>query len=190
MSVPSPGLAKTYSTITVPPSSEAMMTPTIVSAGIVAFGSRWRNTTWRRSRPLSRRRPDVGRGPDVVERRAQDPQHRRGDMDRERDRGQQHDLEALERMVLERDVALRRQPLQLHAEDDDQEDSADERRCRHATGREGGERRVEPALAPDRGDRRRGYSDQQTEDQRDDASSSVEPDQMRSVISVVTGNWL
>ena len=49
---PSPGLAKTYSTITAPPTRWATMIPAAVIAGIEAFGSSCRTTTWRRRSPL------------------------------------------------------------------------------------------------------------------------------------------
>ena len=56
-----PGRAKTYSTITAPPTRWATMIPAAVIAGIEAFGSSWRTTTCRRSSPLPLRRPDERR---------------------------------------------------------------------------------------------------------------------------------
>ena len=94
ISVPRPGRANTYSTMTVPPTRWATMIPAAVIAGSDAFGSMCRTTTWRRRSPFPAAVRMYGRGADVHERRPENPHHRRRDADRERDRRQQRRLHA------------------------------------------------------------------------------------------------
>ena len=103
--------------------------------------------------------------------------------------GSSHILDALDRVAGERDVARRRQPRELHAEDDDQDDAGDEGGRREPDRGEAGHEPVEVLAPPDRRQRRGGDDDQRARAAaRASASSIVAP--IRSEISVVTGNWL
>ena len=145
-----PGHEKTASTSTEPPSWKPNCRPSTVMICGAAFLTTCVKTR-RAPRPFGAQRQDELLVQDVERRRADDPRDDAERDQRQRDRGQRHVPQVLDESAVG-GGAHRGQPVQLHREDDDEDDAGPVMGHRHADDGDRARELVERATLPERGE--------------------------------------